>query len=175
MTDITIPIWLFAVSAGVPCLSFLGLLFFLLRKIRKPYQEMLAEAPIPEKKEPRSWNRPFHHDLLSLQIDTIFNGLNAIIETERIKINTLLGNGSLGNESVQLQQHQQSRQALQPLGKNKNEIPNIDEQIAILADSGGQPEQIAEATGLSQAEVELAIKMRTTRTSGQHPRLEAVA
>lgn len=176
MTDITIPIWLFAVSAGVPCLSFLGLLLFLLRKIRRPYREMLAEAPIPEREESRSWNRPFHHDLLSLQIDAIFNGLNAIIETERIKINTLLGNGiALGTESVQLQQHQQSRPAVPPLEKNKNEIPNIEEQIAILADSGGQPAEIAEATGLSQAEVELAIKMRTTRTSRQHQRLEAVA
>lgn len=176
MTDITIPIWLFAVSAGVPCLSFLGLLIFLLRKIRRPYREMLAEAPVPEKEELPSWNRSFHHDLLSLQIDAILNGLNAIIETERIKINTLLENGvAPGTEPVRWQQHRPSRPAVRPLEKNKSGIPDIDERIAILSDSGGQPAEIAEATGLSQAEVELAIKMRRARTSRPHQRLEAVA
>lgn len=182
MTEINMPIWLFAVSAGVPCLSFLGLLLFLLRKIRKPYKQMLEEAPRQFKEDPHYSNRPFQQDLLSLQIDAAFNGLNAIIETERIKINTLLGKGiGLGTDSVQPQRHLQSHTPYQPLESTrkvestKNDLPNIDEQIASLADSGGQPEEIADEMGLSQAEVELALKMRSTRSSTPRQRLQAVA
>ena len=176
MTEINMPIWLFAVSTGVPCLSFLGLLLFLLRKIRKPYKQMLDEAPMQFKEEPQYPNRPFQHDLLSLQIDAVFNGLNAIIETERIKINTLLGKGiGLGTESVQPQRHLQSHTPYRPLESTKEDFPNLDEQIASLADSGGQPEEIADEIGLSQAEVDLALKMRSTRSSSPHQRLQAVA
>ncbi|MEJ2158476.1 MAG: hypothetical protein P8X96_24390 [Desulfobacteraceae bacterium] len=176
MTDITIPIWLFAVSAGIPCLSFLGLLLFFLRKIRKPYKDMLSEDPIQSKETPRSQNGPFHLDLLSMQIDAVFNGLNAIIETERIKINTLLNNSvALGSDAVHLQPSQLHRTKAQVPGKNNKEIPDLDEDIADLADAGGQPEEIADEMGLSMAEVELALKMRANRQRSQQRRLEAVA
>jgi hypothetical protein len=183
MTEINLPIWLFAVSAGVPALSFLGLLFFLLRKIRKPYRQMLDEAPssfdeapVSFKKEPRSSIPPFRQDLLSMQIDAVFNGLNAIIESERIKIHTLLGNGTgLEPAPVRSQRPPQPRTICQPLETADEPIPNLDEQIANLADSGEQPEEIADETGLSQAEVELALKMRSTRAAAQPRRLQAVA
>ncbi len=176
MTDINIPIWLFAVSAGVPCLSFLGLLFFLLRKIRKPYRQMLDEAPISFRQEPQPLTPPFRQDLLSMQIDAVFNGLNAIIESERIKINTLLSNGTgLETASVPPQRHPQPCTIRQPLEDADEQITNLDEQIANLADCGGQLEEIADETGLSQAEVELALKMRSTRAEAQPRRLQAVA
>lgn len=176
MTDITIPIWLFAVSAGIPCLSFLGLLLFFLRKIRKPYKDMLVEDPLQSKEAPRSLNGPFHLDLLSMQIDAVFNGLNAIIETERIKINTLLSNSvAHGSDSVQLQSYPLHRTEARVPGKNKEGSPGMDEYIADLADAGGQPEEIAEEMGLSMAEVELALKMRANRQRSQQRRLEAVA
>jgi hypothetical protein len=185
MTEINIPIWLFAVSAGVPCLSFMGLLLFLLRKIRKPYRQMLDDAPISFddapmsfREAPRSVNHPFRQDLLSMQIDAVFNGLNAIIESERIKINTLLSNGtSLETAPVRSQPQRplQPRTICQPLEDADEHFQNLDEQIANLADCGGQPEEIADETGLSQAEVELALKMRSTRAAAQPRRLQAVA
>jgi hypothetical protein len=183
MTDINIPIWLFAVSAGVPALSFLGLLFFLLRRIRKPYRQMLDEvpisfdeAPMSFKQEPQSSNRPFRQDLLSMQIDAVFNGLSAIIESERIKMNSLLSNeAGLEAAPVRPQPHLQPRTPCQPLETADEPSPSLDEQIANLAGCGEQPEQIADETGLSQAEVELALKMRSTRAAAQPRRLQAVA
>jgi hypothetical protein len=69
----------------------------------------------------------------------------------------------------------QSHTPYQPLESTKEDFPNLDEQIASLADSGGQPEEIADEIGLSQAEVELALKMRSTRSSRPLQRLQAVA
>jgi hypothetical protein len=185
MTEINVPIWLFAVSAGVPALGFLGLVFFLLRKIRKPYRQMLDEAPIsfdaaPRsfREEPRPVDHPFRQDMLSTQIDAVFNGLNAIIESERVKINTLLSNGT-GLEPApvrsQPQRHLQTRTICPSLEDGDDRFQHLDEQIANLADCGGQPEEIADETGLSQAEVELALKMRSTRAAAQPHRLQAVA
>jgi hypothetical protein len=176
MSEITIPIWLFAVSAGIPCLGFLGLLLFFLRRIRKPYKDMLSEDSLKSKEAPRRPNGPFHHDLLSLQIDAVFNGLNAIIETERIKINMLLDNAvALGSDPAHLHAYRQPRTDLQAPAKNRGEGPDLDEHIADLADAGEQPEEIADVMGLSRTEVELALKMRANRQQRQQRRLEAVA
>jgi hypothetical protein len=137
---------------------------------------MLDEAPMTFRQEPQFTNHPFRQDLLSMQIDAVFNGLNAIIESERIKINTLLSNGAgLETAPVRSQPHLQPRTICKPLENTDEQIPNLDEQIANLADSGGQPEEIADETGLSQAEVELALKMRSTRAAAQPRRLQAVA
>ena len=86
MNDITIPIWLLAVSSGVPCISFLSLLLFILRKIRKPQKDMFVDIPIQPKKEHLPLNHQFHNELLQLQIDTVFNGLIAIITSNVLSL-----------------------------------------------------------------------------------------
>jgi len=176
MNEITIPIWLFAVSAGVPCLSFISLLFFILRKIRKPNAELFIQMPKVPKEETHTQNFQFHHDLLALQIDTVFNGLNAIIETERVKMSTLLNSPiNIGTGARQPQHDSKPHQAVSPVVSVIEPSLSLEEQIAEIAETGGHPEDIADEMGISQAEVELALQMRSSRVSMQHRKLEAVA
>lgn len=176
MTEITVPIWLFALSAGVPCISFFSLLLFVLRKVRKPHKEMFVQMTSATQEAPAPQSRQFHKDLLSLQIDAVFNGLNAIIETERIKINTLLNqSANMGMDVAPPRNEENLSRCFQTPKRPAPQHPSLEEQIDKIAASDGQTETIADEMGLSQAEVELALKMRSARESVQHQRLEAVA
>lgn len=176
MTDITLPIWIFAISVGVPCIGFLCLLLFKLRRIRKPQEDIFIDMPIRPREEPRPMDRSFQNNLIAMQIDAVFNGLNAIIETERIKISTLLNNPvHMGLEATQTPPIHQPHTELNIDEMSKAAAPSIGEKIANMAANGGQTADIAEKTGLSQAEIELALKMRSNRESTQHHKLEAVA
>ena len=176
MTDITIPIWLLALSGGVPCVSFISLLVFILRKIRKPNKELFVQIPTPPMADAKPEPHQFHRDLLAQQIDAVFNGLNAIIETERVKMNTLLNSPmSPGMDAPVPKQDAQPRHLVQSVVQPCKTASSLDEQISKIAAIGGQPEEIADEMGLSQAEVELALQMRSSREAFQHRKLEAVA
>ncbi len=175
MTEITIPIWLLALSAGVPCFSFICLLLFILRKIRKPNKELFIQMQAEPKGDVQPQRHQFHHDLMALQIDAVFNSLNAIIETERVKLNTLLCNAtSLAKDRVHPVQHPQARQLFHPTEQACEAPASLEDKIATIATAGGQPGEIADEMGLSQAEVELALQMRSSRATMGH-KLEAVA
>ncbi len=176
MSEITIPIWLLALSGGLPCLSFISLLLFILRKIRKPNKELFVQIPTTPEEDATPQPHQFHRDLLVQQIDAVFNGLNAIIETERVKINTLLNNPmSSCMDAPLLQQETQPHRLVQPVEQRCETAPSLEEQIAKIAAIGGQPEELADEIGLSQAEVELALQMHSSREALQHRKLEAVA
>lgn len=176
MTDITLPIWLFAVSAGVPCISFLSLLVFILRKIRKPHKDLFVNLSTESKEEVHPQRQQFHHDLLAMQIDTIFNGLTAIIESERLKMNALLNNPVPANlDTIPTPSPSYQNLGAQPVQRVSEPPPSLESQIATIAATGGQTDEIADEMGLSQAEVELALQMRSSRKSMEHRKLEAVA
>ena len=90
MTSITLPFWIFALSFGIPCFIFICLVGFLLRKIRHPKKNQFANISLQQ-----LGNSQFHSDLLCSQIDTIFSGLNVILESERLKIQALLSHGNI--------------------------------------------------------------------------------
>lgn len=176
MTDITVPIWIFAVSVGAPCLSLLLLLTFIMRKIRNPHKDVIQnmQARQDEERQPKSGH--FHSDLLLMQIDAVFNGLNAIIDTERIKIRMLLkNNGVMGLDMANRPLESSCSRENRPPEMSKTENPSLEQQIATFADAGDDADMIADELGLSQAEVDLALKMRSTRESGQRRSWRAVA
>lgn len=176
MNDITLPLWIFAVSVGVPCLSFLLLLSFIMRKIRKPNKEMIDKLQGRQTEDRQLSGGQFHSDLLSMQIDAVFNGLNAIIDTERIKIRTLLkNNGVMGLEMDNRPPDVPPARKNPPSDITRSEKPTLEQQIATFADSGDEADMIADELGLSQAEVDLALKMRSSRDSIQSGKWRAVA
>ncbi len=176
MTDITIPIWMLAVSAGVTCISFFSLLLLVLGKIRKPRKELFVRMSHMSHETSQPQNPQFHSSLLASQIDAVFNGLSAIIETERIKMNTLLENaGAVSFDAGSQCRARQRVDGFQPVGTLSPEVHSIQEKIDKITTSGDRTEAIADEMGFSQAEVELALKMRSARASRPHQRLEAVA
>ena len=108
----------------------------------------------------------FQQDLEALQIDTVFNGLVALIETERIKLKALIGNKVPGvnNELNDAQSH---------------ESPIIEkfpsQQRARVEFPEKEPDNMDEHLGLSLAEVELAMKVQASRMAHTGRKLEAVA
>ena len=178
MSTITIPFWIFALSLGVPCAGMLFLMGFLLRKIRNPKKETLAKMCIQNAEDQQGFRPTFHSDLLRMQVDTIFNGLNAIIETERLKINALLSpnNPNLFETKTAPVEAPEENTPLKTQEASKTVEPTLEQQMVNVVSSGEDIDELATELGLSQTEIDLAMKMRSSRASNRQGRkLEAVA
>ncbi len=120
----------------------------------------------------------FHQDLLALQIDTIFNGLVAIIETERLKVKSLLDHSIIQNKDSKIKPSDLKEEIQwEEMDEDDDNDDNMDigQRIVECSVSGMNPGEIARQLGISQAEVALAMKM-LGNSSQQAPRkLEAVA
>lgn len=177
MSTITLPIWIFALSFGVPCVSLLFLVGFFLRKIRNPKKNEFANLCLQRVEDPHASHQKFHSDLLRMQVDTIFNGLNAIIETERLKINSLLNPNN--NILFETKEGQAETPKEIPVQETQNppqpDEPTLEQQMVNIVSSGEDIEEIASELGLSQTEIDLAMRMRSSRESNQGRKLEAVA
>ncbi|MGD9365283.1 MAG: hypothetical protein PVH87_06270, partial [Desulfobacteraceae bacterium] len=143
MITIAVPLWILAFLIGMPMLGLLWLLGMLIKKIRKPQKDMLVNAAMQYLNTHQPTPSQFHNDLLALQIDAIFNGMSAIIETERIKIRSLLnGSGNIGLNTVSgdkpscVISEMESR--TEPVVKEKDN--SLEQQIANYSASGNQPE-----------------------------------
>lgn len=177
MTNITLPLWIFAASVGIPCLFFLFTLMFIMRRIRNPKKDMIDTMHQRQVEDRQASNRKFQNELLSYQIDAVFNGLNAIIDTERIKVRTLLQN----NDPMEYKMDYQKREVPAPMENSpapeepNHQMVSLEQRIAKMSESGGEADEIANEMGLSQAEVDLALKMRSSRVPGHQGKLHAVA
>lgn len=178
MSTITLPIWIFALSFGVPCISLLLLMGFLLRKIRNPKKNEFVNLCLKNVEDQQASNQKFHSDLLRMQVDTIFNGLNAIIETERLKINALLSsNNNILFESKSGPAEGPKEDIIPHETQNEQQTvePTLEQQMVNIVSSGEDIEEIATELRLSQTEIDLAKRMRSSRGSNQGHKLEAVA
>ncbi len=123
-------------------------------------------------------NTKFKNDLLYTQIDTVFNGLNAIIESERLKVQSLLRSGS--PQAIDNTSH--LAEAVPAMDGNQaspqdEETSAAQEQFTMLADESAdcvQPEPLP-AAELSQSEIDLAMRMRSRPEGAPVRKLEAVA
>jgi hypothetical protein len=171
MTSITLPFWIFALSFGVPIFLFLCLMGFFLCKIRHPKKNQFATLSMQQ-----LGNSQFHSDLLCSQIDTIFSGLNAILESERLKIQALLGHGNINLLDAQTApveaDSSMDNTAPQP---SKKDVPSFEQQYTMHSQFDGRQVDAAQTSGLSQTEIDLAMKMRSSRDASQVRKLEAVA
>jgi hypothetical protein len=171
MTSITLPFWIFALSFGVPCFIFICLVGLLMRKIRHPKKNQFANISMQQ-----LGNSQFHSDLLCSQIDTIFSGLNAILESERLKIQALLGHGNINlldaqTASVEADSTMENT-APQP---SKKDVPSFEQEFTMHSEADSRQVDATQSSGLSQTEIDLAMRMRSSRDVSHVRKLEAVA
>lgn len=171
MTTIVLPIWTIAAFLMVPSLCLLGVSLHQLKNRRR------TSNPA-SRSDDHGWlfgmdrEDRFQKDLFALQIDAVFNALTALVETERVKLKTLL----CRNYPSQLETPADMPTPLQKgLHQNASNGLNIHQQIAQRAVLGETTGDIANALDLSKSEVELALSIHPV--DGTHPqkRLEAVA
>lgn len=177
MTTITIPIWIFALSLGVPGLIFLGLVGLIIGKIRNPQKNEFVNMSLQCTADRQSSDQQFHNDLLGKQIDTIFNGLNAIIETERLKINALLNsNHNILQVSKAASVETSNKMNIEQVSRAPEthaptNLPEIEKNTAAQE----QEDAFVNEMSLSQTEIDLAMIMRSAGKNPSGRKLEAVA
>jgi hypothetical protein len=171
MTSITLPFWIFALAFGVPIFMFLCLVVFLLRKIRHPKRDHFTNISMQQLGSPQ-----FHSDLLCSQIDTIFSGLNAIIETERLKIQALLSHGHInlsdGRSAPVEVDSSMDHTVPQP---SKTATQSFEQPFTMPGESDDRQVDAIQTSGLSQTEIDLAMRMGCPTDANQTRKLEAVA
>jgi hypothetical protein len=172
MATITLPFWVIAFSISVPSLFLVGLLVYFLRKIRTPKNNEGAVSWMQQVGKDQ-----FHNDLLYSQIDTIFDGLSAIVESERLKVQALVTSGNPHRVGAQSTAPQTIKAMDQPKPQPCNvETEPAESQIAVHAEAQDRmPEQVRLPSGLSQSEIDLAMKMRSRAENSPVRKLEAVA
>jgi hypothetical protein len=172
------PVWILVTLIGVADILILLWCIALIRKNRRQQDSDAVEdqfAPPPEQPVPTGH---FQQSLTCLQIDAVFDGLVALVETERIKLKSMIHPlaAPIRTESECL--HDDPEDAHVPTEgacrQTEPELP-LDQQIARFAALGKTPASIAAQLGISLAEVNLAMRMQTgERSMGGH-KLEAVA
>ncbi len=173
MTTVALPIWLLITILTLPMICLFGML---IRSVCKRHPRSRTASDTSAACDSAMGNlgmkSAFHQDLYALQIDAVFNALSALIETERIKLKSLLCPTPAYFPEMPL--------SISPANSQLAacEIPaqlSLNQQIAERAAMGESVGDIAGALDISQSEVELAISMNSEHLSGRQNRLEAVA
>ncbi len=175
LTTISQPIWILVGVIAIADICLMCWCLALIRRSRKAdrrHSTPCETATLPEQWTP---SNHFQQNLICLQIDAVFDSLAALIDTERIKLKSLLSNMATPDVNA-------PRANCAEQGKT-NERPilaaeqpaTISQQIVQFAAAGEKPAGIANQMGISLAEVELAMKMQAARRSPAGRKLEAVA
>ena len=168
MINLSIPFWLLETFIGTICLCLLGVALFIGYKIRRLKFRSNDDPQISSMTT--MLNNHFQHNLLAMQVDAVFDSLNALIETERIKLKAVVA---------------PSLQHLPNTDERANEtapVLNVALPDPVVSTSqsniGAQQTHVTtdmeSESSLSKAERDLSEKMRQYRSEDQH-RLEAVA
>ncbi len=175
MTTISQPVWILVGVIGFADICLFWWCMILLRRARDAGECAKAQdegAPLPVQPLPYP---NFQQNLVCLQIDAVFNGLVALIETERIKLKALM-HPMVSNVGADPQICPIEQGGIKEEGDSLDgRDMAIDQQIAQIAASGTNPAGIASQLGISLAEVDLAMKIQATRRSQAGRKLEAVA
>jgi hypothetical protein len=177
-TLVSQPVWLLVTLIGVADILILVWCITLIRRNRNQHYRAATRdgfVPLPEQPLPTG---QFQQNLTCLQIDAVFDGLAALIETERVKLKTMIHPLAAPVKSESPSSYEAPEDKHDPTGDAFQapmaEQP-LDQQIARIADSGMKPAAIAGRLGISLAEVNLALRMRTGAISAAGCKLEAVA
>jgi hypothetical protein len=175
-TMISQPVWILVSLIGVADILILLWCITLIRRNRnrramtRDELALLQEQPAP--------SGQFQQNLACMQIDAVFDGLAALIETERIKLKSMIlpAAAPFMPESVSLHKDQEEvHDSTENFFQRQTPDLPLDQQITRFAASGKKPAAIASQLGISLAEVDLAMRMRTDVRSGTGYKLEAVA
>lgn len=169
MLDITFPILLIVVAAGLPSLALLLLIITLMRlrgkKKKQSINDFRHDPVEPFSPYINGFDGHIHHELLEQQIDAVFNALSTVLETERIKLKALVNHAppaAVTPPPPRPSHHVAEAESTSPPSNTPPRPaaePTIAEQVAAMTEDGMTGIQIAKQLGLSQAEVTLAMKM----------------
>ena len=175
MVTIDLPIWIIIAAVAVPGLYLFGRVFLIALKRRKSRKKLASQPESAAYMQPHMPSGRFRQDLMALQIDAVFNGLVALIETERLKLKALVRNNALPGRPESRDGHADPDQGDDVWETIPAEESAINPPVARQAATGSNPDGIANHLGLSLAEVDLAMKMQAARMPHTGRKLEAVA
>ena len=164
MTTITLPIWLLVTISGTP----LALLIIMLgirlskRKRDKGLQSAQANQTMQGGRDMIP-GQTFHNDLFLRQIDAVFDGLAALVETERHKLKRMV-DGQVAFGGMAASRDTLPHASDDPRKIERNGLPDMH-----LSPDGAEP------PGVSEVEAELAMKFKNMRGSDGGRAIEAVA
>lgn len=178
MNTISLPLWILVSAVGMPCICLIWVLLALIRRKRAIRKGRYDNSSPLLYREPRRDLSPFQQNLINLQIDAVFDGLVALIETERIKLKALLtNNGSAGVALESLAGTQGPANCKDDRQNFDGRIPDAEHLMTAPETPGESQEDIASQSELSQAEMDLVMKMKSSKTStlSRGQKYEAVA
>jgi len=185
MLNITIPMWLLLTIAGLPNLLLVMIVLRLLR-LRRSKKQSIA----PDRQRPSAtvsgagFSGQLQQQILTQQIDAVFNALFTIIETERIKLKALVGHayereGQILGENFKLDNSEP--EAYENIDEETASLTvsqiqeNIRPTVVSMAQDGLTPDEIARHLSISRAEVALVLKMNAVRNGHVGRKMRAVA
>ena len=171
MPSITLPIWQPAGAIALPCII---LFIFAVRKLwqKRRRRKRIAGLDAPSQVFPQAYGNRIHQEMVAQQIDAVFNALNAVIESERVKLKALL-----------LHQWEAPAGSAKPVQNTRQNLQGVEPDVAqdfgrkyLLNDSRDSvlPEDLAEEDHLSRNEAALVRKLQYG-TGQKRLRLETVA
>ena len=175
LTTITQPIWVLVGVIGIADICLLCWCLTLMRRSRKADRRASVQDENSTIMEQWAPSNQFQQNLICLQIDAVFNGLTALIDTERIKLKSLLGHMASPDLALSQPCRADQSKANEQHDFSEEQTATIAQQIVQFAASGEKPAGIANQMGISLAEVELAMKMQAARRAPAGRKLEAVA
>ena len=175
MATISQPVWVLVGLIGIADLCLFWWCIILLRRSRKSNERSAAVVQNGVSPGQSYALDQFQHNLVGQQIDAVFNGLAALIETERIKLKSLIRpmtSFTIG-EPAAVNAHPDAMEA--PSEIDPPQVSAIGQQVVQFAASGKKPNDIAHQLGISLAEVNLAMQFQSAIRSQSGRKLEAVA
>ncbi len=178
MLSITIPMWVLFAVAGLPTMILLALSIRLMRikRFRNRLQAEQAQGNSPGMSD--GFDKQMNQVILEQQIDTVFNAMLTILESEQIKLKALVRQVQPGPAAFRFTEaqtramsHNDPPEQISPRQRTEEAPPSVAEMV----NEGSRPEDISRRLGLSQTEVALAMKLHAGRRTGRGQRLEAVA
>jgi hypothetical protein len=178
-TIVSQPVWILVTLIGVADILILLWCIALIRRNRKLNDREDNRDEFAAYPGQPMFNCQFQQSLIGLQIDAVFDGLAALIETERMKLKSMISPvaAPIRAETVSVHEPLQgTHDFMEGVSRPPvHEEPPLDQQIARIADSGMKPAAISARLGISLAEVNLALRMRTSAKTAAGCKLEAVA
>ncbi len=189
MLSITIPLWMTLTAAVLPALC---LTLLCVRLVRKKRHKAARKNNLPRAADTNyltgsvGFADQVHYQILEQQIDSVFDALATIIETERRKLKALTTPYfSIEGAYPPISRFQPcvaAQAAETPAGPGcadrhapEHADPPVSEQVSALAGSGMTAEQIAQRLSLSMTEVSLAMKIQAGRANRTASKMAAVA
>jgi hypothetical protein len=169
MIHLNIPFWLFGAIVGTVCCVLLATALAIGYRVRR-LKSRQGHASSMQAMAASLLTNHFQQNLMSMQVDAVFDSLAALIETERIKLKALV---APAYQTVTISETLEERVPPRPVAAEPSDPPEA-RKADVPSAEPGNPANHNRTCAWSQAELDLAEKMRQLQADPKR-RLEAVA